>query len=46
MKKEDIEFIKHLVLKELNLKKEEFKETKNIDLIKEIDYLKDLLERL
>lgn len=46
MKKEDVEFIKRLVLKELNQKKEEFKETKNIDLIKEIDYLKDLLERL
>lgn len=46
MKKEDIEYIKLVLLKELNQKKNEFEETKNIDLVEEIEYIKDLLERL
>lgn len=46
MKREDLQYIKRILLKELNQKKQQFEETKDIDLIEEIEYLKQLLERL
>lgn len=46
MEEKDIEYIKAVLLKELNQKKTEFETTKEIDLVEEIEYLKDLLERL
>lgn len=46
MQKKDKEYIKMLLLKKLNEKKLEFEKTKDIDLIKEIEYIKKLLERL
>lgn len=46
MKREDLQYIKRILLKELNQKKQQFEETKDIDLVEEIEYLKQLLERL
>ena len=46
MDKKDIEYIKLVLLKELNQKKTEYEYTKEIELVQEIEYIKDLLERL
>lgn len=46
MKENDILYIKKLLLEELHKKQEQYKKQQSYVLVKEIEYIKDLLERL